>query len=507
LTNSLWRAYRESNSPEPWWPGAARVKRLQKLMLILLLTAGALLIHGYHPFAEDAEIYLPGVERILQPGLFASDARFFEPYTHLSLFAPMIAASVRITYLKLDTVLFLWHLLSVFLFLLACRNLSEEFFASEKARWASVILLAVLLTLPVAGTALYVMDQYVNPRNFAAFAGVFAITAILQKKYLFAGFWVCFALALHPLMGSFALFLSVLLIMGEEIEATHLVTACLLPASFLGASSKRYQEAARLHAFHYILDWRWYEWLGIIAPIAILWGFAVLAQKRKMPQLHRMCRALTIYGSACFAGALLISVPGNYGPLARLQPLRGLHLLYILLFLIIGGFLGEYILRKHLWRWLILFMFMPLALGMFLAQRSLFPASAHIEWPGAEPRNPWARGFRWVHDHTETDAKFALDPNYLNIQQEDTNGFRAIAQRSKLADAGKDSGAISMFPAMADQWWQQVQAQKDWQHFSRSDFHRLQTSYGVNWVILENHASPGLDCPYRNETIVVCRTP
>ena len=30
---------------------------------LCMLTGGAVLIHGYHPFAEDAEIYLPGVEK------------------------------------------------------------------------------------------------------------------------------------------------------------------------------------------------------------------------------------------------------------------------------------------------------------------------------------------------------------------------------------------------------------------------------------------------------------
>jgi hypothetical protein len=45
-------------------------------------------------------------------------------------------------------------------------------------------LIAALLTTPVAGTALYIMDQYLNPRNFAAFASVFAVARILDKKYL-----------------------------------------------------------------------------------------------------------------------------------------------------------------------------------------------------------------------------------------------------------------------------------------------------------------------------------
>ena len=470
--------------------------------MVLLLTLGALLVHGYHPFAEDAEIYLPGVERILQPELFASDARFFDSYTRYSLFARLIAESVRVTHLSLETVLLIWHLLSIFLLSLGCRKLSEQCFSGEAARWGAVTMITALLTLPVAGTALYIMDQYANPRNFAAFAGVFAATELLRGKHLRAGFWVCFAMVLHPLMGVFALFLCGLLLIGDKAEWSFL-GALIFPALLGAAGSPAYLEAARLHSFHYILDWRWYEWLGIVAPLGILWWFARLARKQHRLQIHRLSQALVIYGMACFAGALLFSVPGNYGTLARFQPLRGLHLLYLLLFLFIGGFLGEFVLKEHIWRWMVLFV--PLCLGMFLAQRTLFPASAHIEWPGAEGRNPWALGFLWVREHTAINAKFALDPNYVRIDDEDTNSFRAIAQRSKLSDAGKDSGEVSMFPNLADQWWAEVQAQKNWQSFTLSDFQRLRNEYGVNWVILQNRGNPGLACPYQNDAIMVCR--
>ncbi len=268
----------------------------------MLLTLGALLVHGYHPFAEDAEIYLPGVERILQPELFASDARFFDSYTHFSLFAQLIAQSVRTTHLSLDVALFVWYLLSVFLLLLACRHLSEECFTSEIARWSGVCTIAALLTLPVAGTALYIMDQYVNPRNLAAFAGVFAITFTLRNKYLQACAWICFALLIHPLMGAFVVSLCGLLVFNN-LKSIPLA-AVFLPL-LVAPDIPAYAEAARLHSFHYLFEWRWYEWLGIIAPLGILWWLAVLARNRESKQLHTVCRALIIYRALCFVGAIL----------------------------------------------------------------------------------------------------------------------------------------------------------------------------------------------------------
>ena len=149
-----------------------------------LLTFAAVLVHGYHPFAEDAEIYLPGVEKILHPELFPTGQEFFLSHAKLTLFPNVVAFSLRVTHLPLEVGLFLWHVASIFLLLLACWELSGLLFPSKRARWGGVCLVAALLTIPVAGTALYIMDQYLNPRNLAAFAGVFMLVRTLEKKYV-----------------------------------------------------------------------------------------------------------------------------------------------------------------------------------------------------------------------------------------------------------------------------------------------------------------------------------
>src|SRR5215469_383202 len=121
-------------------------------LLLLLLTMGAVFIHGYHPWVEDAEIYLPGVEKLLDPQLFPFGSEFFEHHASLTLFPNLVAVLVRISHLPLEWVLLLVHLASIFLLLLACWELSGKCFSDPKARWGGVALLAALLTLPVAGT-------------------------------------------------------------------------------------------------------------------------------------------------------------------------------------------------------------------------------------------------------------------------------------------------------------------------------------------------------------------
>jgi hypothetical protein len=478
--------------------------RAKEITLLLLLAFGALLVHGYHPGAEDAEIYLPGVEKILHPELFPFGAEFFESHAHLTLFPNLIAVSVKATHLPMSVAVFIWELFSIFLLLLACWQLSGKCFIDPKARWAGVALVAALLTLPVAGTALYILDPYINPRNLAAFAAIFAVARVLDQKYVQAGLWVAFAAAMHPLMSVFALSYSVLLVGMKKFRLRFASLAALLPFGIsFDQPSEAYRQAALYHSFHYILQWQWYEWLGIVGPIPILWALARWARSKRLENLDLMCRALIIYDLVYFAAALVVSIPARFASLARLQPLRSLHLLYLLFVLLGGGFLGQCVLKNKLWRWLALFA--PLCAGMFLAQRSLYPASAHVEWPGAAQRNPWAQAFIWIRQNTPTDAIFALDPLHMRIPGEDTQGFRAIAQRSMLADALKDSGAVSMFPPLAGEWFRQVQAQNGWKQFQLGDFSRLQADYGVGWVIVQQPGVEGLDCPYQNPAVLVCR--
>ena len=108
---------------------------------------------------------------------------------------------------------------------------------------------------------------------------------------------------------------------------------------------------------------------------------------------------------------------------------------------------------------------------------------------------------------TPKDAVFALDPYYMQAPGEDMHGFRAVAERSMLADAIKDSGAVSVFPQLAEHWDHQVQVLKDWNHFELADFERLAKLYPVTWIVARRPAPFGLLCPYQNQTLSVCQLP
>lgn len=477
---------------------------------LALITLAGLAIAGYHPYAEDAEIYLPGVEHLLNPSLFPEGREFFESHASLTFFPNLIAASVRISHLPFNYVLFIWQLASMFLLLLAAWQLSGLLFTSSRARWAGVCLLASLLTLPVAGTALYVVDQYLNPRNIAAFCTMFAIARTLQSRYLRATGWIVFGAACHPLMETYTISFCIILALvakyarveqnGSKIAALGLLFPLV---DLFVRPTPAYNEAMKFHGSHLILNWAWYEWLGIIAPVLIFWLMGRLASRRGMRNVSVLCRALIIYDVAYLAAALVISIPAQFEALARLQPLRNLHLLYMLLIILGAGLLADYVLKNQVWRWALLFL--PLCAGMFWAQRELFPEVAHIEWPWSATQNPWEQALLWIRHNTPVDAVFAIDPAYIRISGEDTFGFRALAERSRLADGYKDSGAVSMFPPLAEEWWEQYKVVKDWKNFAAGDFRQLQPKFGVTWVVLQAPDAKGLNCPYGNPGVLVCK--
>jgi hypothetical protein len=474
-----------------------------------LLTAVALLIHGYHPYAEDSEIYLPGVLKILNPSLFPANAEFFGEHAGHTLYPNLIAFSVRATHLPLPWAAFLWHLLSIFLLLAASWRLASALFESplfdeERAWWAAVALMAALLTLPIAGTWLYILDQFLNPRNLAAFAALFAVAEVLHRKYGRAVLWLVFAALMHPFMASFAILFCAWLILLDRYRPRVLGFAAALPFGItFEPPPAAYHEVALRQRSHFVLRWEWYEWLGVIGPVILFYWFGTWARRRGMKNLELVSRAMVPFVVVAAFAAIGLGIPARFEALTRLQPLRCLALCYMVLVVVGGGLLGQYALQRQVWRWLALFV--PLSLGMYFAQRQVFPASQHIEWPWAQPRNQWAQAFEWIRGNTPVDALFALDPRHMELPGEDENGFRARAERSMLADLVKDKGAASMFPPLSVQWAEQIADQKNFEQFGKEDFERLRRKYGVSWVVVEQPGPAGLECPYENSTVRACR--
>ncbi|MGC2196951.1 MAG: hypothetical protein WA628_19910, partial [Terriglobales bacterium] len=407
---------------------------LKNACILALLAALGILIAGYHPGAEDDGVYLAAIKRDLNPALFPHDSEFFTLQLQATIFDKVVAASVRATRLPLAWVILAWHYLAIVLVLLGCWRISRRCFHEEYAQWASVSLVTVLLTLPVAGSGLYLVDQNLHPRALATAAILAAIVSTLDRKYLLTGVLLLLAALFHPIMASFGISFCVFLAWRQPVPRLGATALALMPLGWIfEPTSEAWRVAANTRDYYFLSRWQWYEWLGVFAPLLILWWFRRIAQGDRSVTLAHVASRLTWYGVFQLTVAVALMLPQGLQRVRPLQPMRYLHLFYLLFVLLSGGLLGQKLLRTHWARWLLAFV--PLAAGMFFAQRQTYPSSPHLEWPGSAPRNAWVEAFGWIREHAPTDSYFAAGAGYMERPVEDYHGFRALAERSVLADA------------------------------------------------------------------------
>lgn len=472
--------------------------------LLLLLTALGLLIAGYHPGCEDDGVYLSAIKHDLAPALYPHDANFFTLQLQATVFDKAVAGLIQLSHAPAGIVILALHALTIFFVLWGCLRIARLCFRETCAQWSGVTLVAVLLTLPVAGTALYLVDQNLHPRAMATAAILAAIHAVVNRKWLLTGALLILAAAFHPLMGCYGVSLCFFLAWKPAAAPAWSGAFALLPLSWVFQPvSNAWYVAANTRGYYFLSRWHWYEWLGVYAPLALLWWFRRIGLRDRNPALARLSERLAVYGLFQLGVALALLLPSRLARLMPFQPMRFLHLLYLLFVLLAGGLLGERLLRSRRLRWVALFL--PLAALMWFAQRQTYPASAHFEFPGTAASNPWLRAFDWIRLNTPIASSFAAGPSYMQRPGEDFHSFRALAERSILADVTKDAAVATQVPSLAPLWLEQVQAQSGWEHFGTQDFERLHDRFGVDWLVLEQPGVSGLDCPYQNEALRVCR--
>jgi hypothetical protein len=479
---------------------------------LFLVSLGALFVHGYHLGTDDSAIYVPAIKRAFDPQLYPFGAGFFEHHGRLSIFSSLVSETAKIGHLPINLAIFLWHILGLFLIALAAWRLASLCFESSRARWSAVLLLTAVLAVPVAGTALVIMDPYVTARSLSTPATMLAIAGFLAHRRKEATLWLMLTALVHPQNAAYTVAFFVLLALpipglasAEAIPAYAAFTDRLPTGFDFQPSQGVYHNVLYMRTFFFAQLWEWYEWVGVVAPLIILVWFSRISPRGTLPAFRRISRSLVPFGLIVTAIFLIISSTSRLESFVRLQPMRGFLIVYVLFFILLGGLIGEYALKARAWRWIALFL--PLISGMFLMQRLVFTHSQHIEWPWAKPKNQWVAAFEWVRTNTPKNAVFALDPKYIVLSDVDQHGFRAIAERSALSDYYKDSGAVSLFPMLADEWGREQDAQAGWQSFQAADFERLAQKYPVTWVVVKQPAVAGLDCPYTNPSVSVCRIP
>jgi hypothetical protein len=484
-----------------------------EIVWISVLTAAVLLAHGYHPFADDAGIYVAGIRRLLDPSLYRTDAAFVTAHTHLSIFAHVLAGLIRLLHLPLAGALMVAHLVSVFLFLLACSQVAARLFSSSAQRLGAqrlgaLLMAAACFTLPVAGTALTIMDPYVTARSFSAPCELFALAAALDRCWGRAALFAALAALLHPLMAAYLIAFLAVYALVDAGRLRQAAALCFAGIAAAGAAffvarhasvPEGYRQAVLLpsHTFLFLARWQWYEILGLALPLLLL-AFAAWRCGRDSV-MGKLCLVCVFTGTASvLIAACFVPTSGPY-LLAPLQVLRSFHLIYAVGVLLIGRLAGSLLART---RWAAMIFVLAFA-ALSLAQHLTWRSSAFTEWPWAAPANPWQQAFLWTRDNTSHDAVFAFNPRLVYLPEEEEQGFRALSERSQLGD-DKDSGVVAVFPRLAPEWARQRNAEAGVNRMTDSERVATLRPLGVTWLLLAPDAVTGFSCPYRNRVVAVC---
>lgn len=488
------------------------------------MALASVLVQGYHFGVDDAGIYIPAIVRFAYPRLYPFGVEFFLSHGHASIFAALAGGVVHWCHLSVAWSVLLWYLLGTWLLLLAGWEMSKLCFSGICARWSAVGLLAAVLPVQVAGTAIPIMDNYFTARSLSTPFTLLALVMGLRGWWRSAVICIGFTLFLHPQMTFYAAVLLAGVALPqlwqlrrpvpesqEAVRALPVFVISLgsfssLSAMFpAGPASGSYRDAIYSRTYLFAANWSLAEWMGVVCPLLILLVLSRYTPGSMRPAVRRLCTATVAAGVLATLIFLVFSISPRFDSMVRLQPMRVFQLAYIIMFLLLGGLVGEYVIRGRALRAVVLFL--PLAAGMYALDLHMYPASPHLELPGYRSSNPWLEAFTWIRHNTPEMAVFALDPDYLSLPGEDGHGFRALTERSALADGYKDSGVATMFPAVAPEWGRELEAQRGWRSFRRADFERLATEYPISWVMVNPAQMAGLDCPYQNRIAAVCRIP
>ncbi len=271
-------------------------------------------------------------------------------------------------------VLLLLYVTSIWLTLFSAWKIANLSGCSREGCAGAATVLALTLTMPVAGTSLLLMDPYVTARSISTPCSLLALVGVLRMLESWeegrgmrwgdcglVAVSLFVAVIAHPLMGGYALgcviLMACLSLRNPKWKIISTVGVCLLSfglAAFVSwlapAQSGSYTEAAQTRTYWFLDDWHWYEWVGLIAPLCVL--AALWGQKRKQSSqadagAHCTCGRCD---RDCGGRPVARESSRTY-EVARLQPLRIYQMIFLLTLMAIGAMLGEWVLRRSVGRW------------------------------------------------------------------------------------------------------------------------------------------------------------
>lgn len=515
-------------------------------LFLLLATIFGLMLNGYRYGASDQALYIPMIDRAVNPDLFSDDFLFDEPSGEYNFWLPIMATLARL--FPLEWIFFITYVLTRFGLFCAIYHLALNLFGDRRTAILSVLL--VLVPERVGGTATATQDTFCTLRSTAMpFAIAFLIPYFRGRLYI-ASIICGVAFLIHPitaipLVGLLTLRLAIEGFRNDWQSAAKplgLFILCILPLfirvflidranpsdlSLLSRSDPEWLEIIRgRDSYIFLTNWSQHAFESIayflILLIGILyfrrWYARWLARNNSIPQSAGIRETdrwafgiIMICLILFFIGAVFV----EWLPLplvVQLQILRSFYLLinlseiYFAWFLIeLIGLVGFKIVHavtqrgnRELFKHVAAGCLVIISCALTLPRLSWISAgkeiTERIHLPGKVPRNDWIDVGEWCKANTPIDATFFV-PTY-------TKGFRTYSQRGSVGDR-KDGAPCVFSERYAKEWWMRMTDLDKYDALNEAKFKQLAEKYRADFVITRRGHRLNFPVLYQNNAYTV----
>ena len=165
------------------------------ILFLLLISIFGLLVNGYRYDVVDHALYIPMIDRAVNPALFPNDYLFDEPSEEYNFWVPTMATLAR--FFSLEWIFFVGYVLTRFGLFWAIYHVSLNLFGSRGAAILGVLLL--ILPKSVGGTATATQDTFFTLRSTAMPFAIAFLIPYFRGRLVLAAIICGIAFLIHPI--------------------------------------------------------------------------------------------------------------------------------------------------------------------------------------------------------------------------------------------------------------------------------------------------------------------
>lgn len=521
-----------------------KLKRIMiESIIIVYLSAFAILIHGYKFNTSDQKIVIPFILKKFNPILFPNDPIFAQVSSENSLFYVLMAKTMN--FIPLESTFFILYLLCHLGLFFGIYLLGKTIFKSKYLAILSIM--PFLMPKFVAGLLTYTYDTFFLYRLVGETLLVYLLFFIVKNRFRLSAMVAGVGALIHPISFIPNFFVTpVAAYLSKKnlkyIASTVIIILALLLPLILKSkggltlnledfNNAKWMEIIRFRDNYLSLrSWSRADWISLAFYITVFFYSVIKIPKwnRKLFFSVLISTSLAVAAGAFFVDFLNFPIFAQFQFFRSIIPLAYLALIASPVMItscrLFGRILGSaafiflclnmfpFFLACFLLKVLVdlvsanknsfrtskiqfAAIFMIIIIGsLFIHQEKLKSLNLQIRHP--DVMTPWRDIQIWANQNTPVNAVFLVSPH-------DT-GFRIYSQRSILGDE-KDGALVAYSSQYASKWDNLMRQLDDYDNFIDYDFRKLRKDYKFNYMIVPASKKTAFPVLYKNNTYKVLK--